>query len=181
MRAKGAKGSALAPRSFFIRCLETWLDHNRHRFNHPPQVLKRRPSGLILGFDSVNPMITCWAQGSGDFMPQVEHEGDLWDSLTWDFDCYAQRHGHGYVCGLCLESGHKKLYPTREALWIEHSFEPWLKWCNRMFTKNRRLCLFRWPLEKPGICSAKLVHSRRFTEARGRDDFLSAHPVLIST
>ena len=147
------------PRQQLYRVLSTWLSLNRDRFYiHPTigrssrncaeikfpglarEIRTTLSSARFLGWSTskirnhhVNPYLTGFPSGSKWVGTQnlnvvVDHQGITWDILA-DFDVQEIRQPNGYVCGFCLPE-FRKLYPTRESLWINELFEPLLAWVN---------------------------------------------------
>lgn len=78
------------------------------------------------------------------FSVAVDWRGECID-LAWDMDVQVKRSAAGYYCGCCLPE-FVEFYPTREALWIGHSFEPFLEWMNDVPAKAEvlRLSIGTW-------------------------------------
>lgn len=72
-----------------------------------------------------------------------------WQGVHWTlktFEAFPVSTDGGYVDGLCLDAC-PKVYPSRESLWAEQVFEPFLSWVNRELTPPRWLA--RHPLARP--------------------------------
>jgi hypothetical protein len=63
--------------------------------------------------------------------------GECWD-IIWDSDISPKEFDNGWGCGLCIDAWEKGLYPkpssyaSPEALWIEHTMEPFRDWLEKL-------------------------------------------------
>jgi hypothetical protein len=70
-----------------------------------------------------------------------------------DHDSYPERGPAGYFCPLCLDYFRKThpgetftgIFPTREAVWTDDIFEPFLNWVNDDLANASHLGLFGTP------------------------------------
>jgi hypothetical protein len=147
------------PRQQLYRSLPEWLALNSDRFQIRPSIrnsscnaadiklsgltkeiritlsstrLRGWPTRLLRG-GHVNPFLNEFPSGSKwvathNIAIAVDYDGFTWD-LLGDFDLQEVRQPNGYVNGLCLPE-FRKLYPTRESLWINELFESLLRWVN---------------------------------------------------
>lgn len=60
------------------------------------------------------------------------------------FECYPKAVADGDICNLC-DSEDRKIYSSREALWIEHDFEHFLEWVNANLAPAHWLALHGEP------------------------------------
>lgn len=60
------------------------------------------------------------------------------------FECCPEAVADGYICNLC-DSEDRKIYSSREALWIEHDFEHFLEWVNANLAPAHWLALHGEP------------------------------------
>ena len=151
------------PTNFASRTLEAWLDRHRDRFRHPPVITQRRKYGLEMRFVGVSLLLKCFVGSTGAIGIYVEYQGAVWDMLA-EFDLLERRTSTGaYFCELCSEPS---LFPSREALWIGHSFEPLLQWVNSELVDLRQLALFQW---EGGSTYAELTSGASQLLARASD------------
>ena len=61
--------------------------------------------------------------------------------MIGDFDVAEERTDKGWMCRLD-EPEKRRYWPTREELWIEHCFEPFLEWCNSELAEANWLELY---------------------------------------
>jgi len=128
------------PQSFAMRVFNTWLRENRHRFHYPPMAIVRRKRGFSFRFAGIAPSIEGGINHWGSMVISVEYQGDTWDLIA-DLDIAPECLGKGrYICRFCEEEA-RVVYPTREALWIEHGFEMVLEWCNEHFQPGLQVVL----------------------------------------
>ncbi|MFZ4789355.1 MAG: hypothetical protein ACOYMW_00320 [Candidatus Competibacteraceae bacterium] len=124
------------PTSFPQRLFNDWLAQNRSRFSHPPMAIHRRKDYLKFRFTGVDPSV--WGQFTnwGSMVIGVDYWGECWD-LVADLDIAPERLATGgYICQFC-DVDTRTIYPSREAIWIEHGFEPLLEWCNQQFQADQ--------------------------------------------
>lgn len=100
-----------------------WLRANRQRFAVAPRVHTRTDRWIRITFAGITPIIAAYVSRDGVGV-DVERGGEQFDRLT-DLDVALQRGRDGYFCDLC-EAAERQYFPTREALWIDHLFEPFL-------------------------------------------------------
>lgn len=97
----------------------------------------------------------------GDFGISVMFQGIFWDIVAeFDVSPYRTRQGE-YCCSLCVdayENGYAEekpiYYSSRKKLWIQHCYEPFLKWANDNLNSSHCLCLQE--IEGGGITWAKI-------------------------
>jgi hypothetical protein len=118
------------PRDCIQRVFLRWLNENRTSFNVTFRLGKITSECVELHFNNYPGCLSaCLSRvGLGVY---VEWEGQPWDALI-DYDAYMHQVSGGYKCDLCVhENGESaELFPTREALWLDHLFLPFLKWVN---------------------------------------------------
>ncbi|HRD68167.1 MAG TPA: hypothetical protein PKY50_18695 [Candidatus Competibacter sp.] len=128
------------PRPFGPRLFDRWLAQNRSRFRHAPTAVVRRKRWRTFGFTGVDPSIWGSIGADGQIVIGVDYRGQTWDFLA-GFDIAPQRQrAGGYACQMCVPEA-RTIYADRAALWIEHSFEPLLEWCNARFQAGANVVL----------------------------------------
>jgi len=126
--------------NFSQRTFDYWLKHNRKYFSHPPQLFLQRRDYVLYSFQGINPAIRLSIKPVGFIEVWVYYQGTAWDILT-DFDVHARRTSAGdYYCQLCDEES-RVLYPSREDLWMDHSFKSLLEWSQENLVDTNRLCI----------------------------------------
>ena len=132
------------------RLFRRWLRENRHRFTHPPYIVRACHSHLELAFSGISPRVWATLKRNSEVSVGISFKGECWD-LVIDFDAYAeQRSSHGWFCRLCAEQGKQELFPSRDALFVAHGLEPFLSWANESFTPETWVCALD-PAGRPGL------------------------------
>lgn len=119
-------------RSFVYRNFKAWLKTNRQRFRFYPYITNVKKNSFEVQFQGLGKILFLNVKSGGEF--------SVWTNLVsrklnypWDwcadFDLLEQKTSRGYSCGFCEEEN-KKYYIHRENMYIEHCYEPFLKWCN---------------------------------------------------
>nr|WP_315246036.1 hypothetical protein [uncultured Albidiferax sp.] len=114
------------PRPRIQRAFVVWLRENRARFAVPVRLTKVKATGILLHFTNQPECLFVWLS-RGDLSVYVEWQGLTWDMLI-SLDAEPVLTAEGYRCSFCEVSD--TTWPTREALWTEHLFEPFLEWVN---------------------------------------------------
>jgi hypothetical protein len=128
------------PKNVVRKTFDRWLAHSTARFHHPPRVVLQRKRYVELQFACMTPAIRCAISQEGMVGIYASYQGEWWDALA-DFDVVARRTSTGqYYCHLCTSLD---LFPSREALWGTHSFEPLVAWTNTHFHASQWLWLCR--------------------------------------
>jgi len=139
-----------------------WLASNRERFAVPIRITKRTDRHIEWWFVGVNPIVygvLTWEIGVG-----VEWEGETWDYLTF-FEASPRRTAGGYLCSMCIPEA-RQVFASREVLWRDHLFEPFLEWVNDDLAKARWIGIYGGR-EEDGTW-AKLHRRRCRTRSRER-------------
>lgn len=131
-----------------------WLRSNRSRFPFYPQVVRHHRHCIELVFVGITGAIRPLFYPRSGIMVNVAWQGIDWDFIA-DFDVAARKSASGYYCALCKPE-FQVYYPTREELWIQHGFEPFLEWCNTKLANANWLELF----DGDGVTSA-ILHKEK--------------------
>jgi hypothetical protein len=67
-------------------------------------------------------------------------DGSWWDMLL-DLEAGVVRRSGGWTCWWCEQEGKRPMFPSREALWADHLYEPLLAWTNERLAPARALAL----------------------------------------
>lgn len=114
------------------RSFLSWFAESRRRFAVPLRVTRRTKQGIALEFTSAKSLIratlTSWEINVG-----FDWQGACWDLLIC-FEAIPELTKNGYICSLCNPE-QRATYTTRDQLWRNHLFEPFLAWVNRTLTK----------------------------------------------
>lgn len=114
------------------RAFLEWFAESRFRFAVPLKIVRRTKHNIQLEFVNAQSMIRV-TLCSWEIYVWFEWQGEYWDGLI-DFMATPELTDTGYVCSLC-DPEMRKVYPSREALWCDHMFEPFLAWANGTLVK----------------------------------------------
>jgi hypothetical protein len=114
--------------------LESWLKQNKKRFCHLPSIVKRENEKMLIRFKGLARELECFMSSSG-IAVDLKYSQWGWCNIK-NFDLKEHTtNGRDYYCEFCL-SGMQEFYSSREALWSEHCFEPFLSWVNETFDSS---------------------------------------------
>jgi hypothetical protein len=151
MRIRASELTSVKVRPRIQRAFFDWLIRNRHRLSFDLLIEGRTDSGIEFSFVGVKRAIAAALTRYG-ITVWADWKGDCWDFLM-DQDSYPERGPTGYFCSLCLDYFRKthpgqaftKIFPSREAVWADDIFEPFLKWANDDLANAAYLGLFGTP------------------------------------
>jgi hypothetical protein len=124
------------PRPRIQSAFVQWFRSNRHRFSNAVRIARITQRSIEIAFPAM-PVALSASLSRTDLSVLVSHQGVLWDMLL-SLDAFPESDGHGqYRCLLCTDSA--QTWPTREALWEDHLFEPFLEWVNRRLDPPREI------------------------------------------
>jgi len=172
------KTRSRAQRAFFA-----WLNEATPRFKIPLCIEKRTDKDVIFSFVGIPAAIRgyltfdymCWERSlntrkkqftvrkisGGEVIISVDWQDQSWDILLC-LEVLPERTARGYVCHEC-EPEARELFPSREALWKDHLFEPLLKWINEELATARAVGIYQTRDE--GGTWAKLLYSNVDSES----------------
>lgn len=121
------------------RAFLRWINENRSHFKVPIQLAEVSAKGAKFHFHNYPDCLTVWLANDA-LRVAVDWKGKPWD-VIFDMDLYPRQTPDGFKCTLCeAEDGEPAtLFPTREALWQDHLFDPFLKWVNKKLASARWL------------------------------------------
>ena len=133
-----SKLSRHRPRPRIQRAFVLWLRENRSRFFVPIQITEVNHSGIGLKFPNYP---DCLSVGLSrfDLSVYVEWHGIGWDMLI-SLDAVPERVPGGYRS--VLNTDLEAVFPTREAVWRNDLFEPFLSWVNNKLACATALRLY---------------------------------------
>ncbi len=140
------------PRPRIQRAFLRWLGEHKDDFKARPMAPRRTDEFIYLSFHGVTAQVTA-ALTRSEINVEACEQGECWDLLL-SLDVSPQRITDGYECSLCLPEA-KTVYPSREALWRDHLFEPFFEWCNGVLANAQWLALYR--AANGGTTWAKLI------------------------
>lgn len=121
------------------RAFESWFKKNSTRFAVPILLTKITSRGIKLRFHNYPDCLSVWLS-SNELAVHVDWQGEWWDMII-DLDVWPYHTRGGYKCKCCLvEPGESAvIFPSREALWQDHLFDPFLEWVNEELAPARWL------------------------------------------
>lgn len=127
------------PRPRIQRAFVRWFNENYTCFMVPILISKITAKGVELHFHNYPDCLSVWLS-SDEISVHVEWQGEYWDAL-FDMDLYPCHTPDGYKCEFCVSDNGESatLFPSREALWQDHLFVPFLKWVNEKLAPARWL------------------------------------------
>lgn len=135
---------------------QRWLEPFQARGQNPLHQPQSTGSGLTSAILALGGGTTSalrpWLHGYG-IAVDVQ-----WEAMSWDLvlciDAAPRRTSVGYVDDMTLPE-YQRPYETREALWREEVFEPFLSWVNEALAPA--CCLGIWRTKEGGATWAKLL------------------------
>ena len=100
------------------------------------------------------PHIGGFAATCGDLVISADWEGACWDFLFSEEVRPEKSHG-GFVCAICERESKHRIFPTLEALWLDHLFRPLEDWINTKLAVAQAVALYR--TDHGGSTWARLV------------------------
>jgi hypothetical protein len=136
-----------------------WLRANRSRFLFKPSVVRCRKHIINFELQGITTALkfTFVSRSCSGISVAAMWRGECLDMIG-DFDVAEERSDKGWMCRLDLPEK-RQYWPTREELWIEHCFEPFLEWCNSELATACWLELY----DGDGATAAKLHKDRPAT------------------
>lgn len=121
------------------RAFIKWLQENKHRFNVPVKIARRTDQAIELVFAGLHPAFLVCLNSSG-IKICVYWQGVTWDIL-YSIDVEPSGIAGGYHCKWVYPE-YQQLYISREALWVNELFEPFLKLVNEKLATAKWLALY---------------------------------------
>ena len=144
------------PRAYILRFFKYWLRQNHSSFLIPPQIVRTTDTDIHFTFQGIAGEIWGYLNRHSGLTIGVNWKGECWD-LLFEIDTCETKTAHGYICSLCVPP-HQVCYATRRDLWNEHTFKPFLTWCNETLAPARWLLLHQ--TENRGITWVKLSNEK---------------------
>jgi hypothetical protein len=120
------------------RAFVRWFKRNNRRFAVPIRVSKATSKGMEFRFINYPDCLSVWL--SRDGLSVHVNWQEHWDMLL-DIDVGIKTTNDGYQCLFCFHEGGMTsvLFSSKEALWQDHIFEPFLEWVNEKLAPARWL------------------------------------------
>lgn len=118
------------PRPRIQRAFVRWFIENYTRFMVPVRLTKISGKGVEIHFQGYPDCLSA-GLSRNELGVYVEWQGEGWDCLI-DLEANPIHTRGGYQCKSCVNENDEQamVFPSREALWKDHLFEPFLKWVN---------------------------------------------------
>lgn len=145
------------PRPRLQRAFVLWFRENRARFAVPVRLTRISAAGILLTFPDKPECLSVWLS-RWDLSVNVDWQGVTWDTLL-SLDASPELTAVGYRCSFCEVND--KTWPTREALWIDHLFEPFLAWVNECLAGATSIQFFG---TRDSVTCAKLSNGQKSTD-----------------
>jgi hypothetical protein len=140
----------------YQRAFVRWFQANHSRFLVPVNLKKINAKTVVAQFtnhpDCLLISLNDWSLGVW-----VIWFGGVWDKLM-DSDVHPVKTRGGYRCGACVPSN--QVWPSLEAFWMDHLYEPFLAWVNDDFAQADSIKIFGSPDE--GGCAKLNQHCTPF-------------------
>ena len=121
------------------RAFDIWYKNNSSSFAVPILFKRNNAQGIELRFDNYPDCLSV-GLSNDELAVHVEWQGEWWDMII-DLDVWYRKTRGGYLCECCLyEHGETvPVFPSIEAVWQDHLFDPFLKWVNEELAPARCL------------------------------------------
>ncbi len=121
-------------RSQFLRCFQNWYRENQNQFLLPLHLCKRTAKQIFLVVGDIPARTMFFYIGQGNAYDggalRFYLNDECIDDTCW-MEAYTRKTREGYICFACHGHGEDlRVFPTREALWINHVFAPLMKEVN---------------------------------------------------
>ncbi len=121
------------------RAFLTWYAEQQAHFPLPLQYLRRKDNAIEFSALGLHPALG-FSLTSWEMNVYVEWQGVFWDFLI-SLEAVPYHSVNGYFCDLCKVDS-RVLFPSREAVWQDHLFDPFLKWLNDTLLPAKWLGLY---------------------------------------
>jgi hypothetical protein len=121
-----------------LTAFEQWLAENNNTLVIPLIVVARAPGSIRLTFAGIIEALEVLAV-DGEIVVTVTHDDLCWDILV-EFGCQPMLVTGGVVCGQCGPPD-RTLYPSYQALFVGHVFQPFAEWIESSLMPARALGL----------------------------------------
>jgi hypothetical protein len=142
------------PPSGLQRAFVAWFEEARSRLTVAIKVGCSTHDFTEFSFALANPVLIGSLATCGDLVISAEWEGECWDFLLSE-EVRPALSQEGFVCSLCEQEGKHRIFPTLEALWLDHLFRPLEDWINTKLGAAWAVALYR--TDGGGATWARLV------------------------
>lgn len=117
----------------FQREFMAWFFEARRKFIAPLKITKRTKNSIELEFVNGQSLINV-AVHTYEILVCLKWQGEPWWDGLKEFEAYPERTKNGYVCYMC-DPTERETFSSREALWHDHLFQPFLEWVNNTLVR----------------------------------------------
>jgi hypothetical protein len=149
------------------KAFKAWYEQNQHRFSKPLIYLGQSRKTLLFTFEGLNLNIS-FGLSDRELSCEVKQNNEYWDWL-FCFDASPFKSEQGYCCLGCDEP--RRIFNDRESIWVDHFFEPLVKWFNESLI--RASCLHIWGDEDDGFWGASLTQGKDDSHAKALSEIAS--------
>jgi hypothetical protein len=144
------------PRPRIQRTFVRWFEKNRCNFEIPIQIKQITAKNVKLVFSGLQNILSV-SVSAYELNVYVNWQGQMLDVLI-SLDVYMRHTPDGYKCKCCCDSvgATAAVFTSREALWRDHLFIPFLKWVNEKLANAHWLEVSS--MNDGGITWARLVN-----------------------
>lgn len=152
------------PRPAFQRFFISWYEEKRSLFPLPLRLLRRTDSRIEMAFKGIESLVVSLTRD--ELEVHVFWQGQLWDIIMW-LDASTILVPGGYQCIYCEE---RRTFWSREDLWRDHLFEPFLEWVTFDLSKADHVAIYN---NMDGCGWARLISSNAHPEPEGLAELIA--------
>ena len=131
-----------APPRGLRRAFLAWLVDVRPRLAVGLHNDQSTPDSIEFSLAVANPVLHGFLADQGNIVVSVDWVGENWDFLL-DLDVRPRATADGFVCSICNSEGKHRIFPSLEALWRDHLFDPFEEWINTKLAGAHAIALYR--------------------------------------
>lgn len=128
----------------FLHTFADWIKQEGPALKVRPIIVESNSTYIIFVFHNITKYIIGCAKNHGSKYNEIEVHvqayGRHWDIILPWLDCMPVQHPDGWECSMC-EKGHQQSFPTCEAIWQDHIFNPLKQWINETLATSQALVL----------------------------------------
>jgi hypothetical protein len=133
--------SYISGRRRIQRAFHAWYRANQHKFLLQLDFTRRSDHKISFGFVGIDRTIyACLRDRDLSVYVAAPQSKEIVDMLI-SLDVSPKRVPGGYICTSC-DPDTRLTFPTREAVWIQDLFEPFLKWVNEHLAPATKLHMY---------------------------------------
>lgn len=138
------------------RAFLAWLDEARSRLAVGIHIERSTVEITEFTFELANHVLIGALMSHGDLVVSVEWKDECWDFLFSE-EVRPQKTTEGIVCSVCEAEGKHRIFPSIDALWQDHLFDPFEEWINTKLGSAQAVALYR--TDNDGTTWARLIQT----------------------